>query len=222
MALHPADGVRPTFWAGPGPQVRADIRNCCGLPEETCSTAVCQEDDVIGLTIILLRILMIGTRDTWVNRLVAGPEITLTTDLPELGLPMIYFEAAKLFPNDGPARRTAILVRVVGLAAMVQPWEEAVPFMKLTEEGESTRAEIFARVESLFKELGGFRALSLALCQIVEHGGKITPASKGPGSLYYPAFPRYGGISVTRGADSARYFRAIAAAERAQDGRRDG
>jgi hypothetical protein len=39
---------------------------------------------------------------------------------------------------------------------------------------------------------------------------------------YKPAFPRYGGILVTRGLDSARYFRMIEPAERAWNGGRDG
>ena len=39
---------------------------------------------------------------------------------------------------------------------------------------------------------------------------------------FKPVFPGCGGISVTLSAGSGRYFRAIAASERAQNGRRDG
>lgn len=34
-----------------------------------------------------------------------GPDLALTTDLPEVGLPMVYFDAAKLFPADPAARQ---------------------------------------------------------------------------------------------------------------------
>ena len=43
------------------------------------------------------------------------------------------------------------------------------------------RAELFGRAQSKLGELGGFRALSMAIYRIAESGGNTTPSSKGPG-----------------------------------------
>lgn len=123
------------------------------------------------------------TRWTAEPMVATGPELALTTDLPELGLPMAYFEAAKLFPTDPTARGTMIVAELVRLAAMAQP-EDHHSARVLSEDGEHKRENLFARIEAKLAELGGYRAIYRALGEIAEDRGSDKPDAKGPGPRF--------------------------------------
>jgi hypothetical protein len=111
-------------------------------------------------------------------------EITLTTDLPELGLPMIYLDAARLFPNDGASRRIAI---VVGLISRIGMAQDIDPEFKLSKRGERDRSRLFNAAFGKFMELGGFQFLSISLANIVESKGEFDINAKGSGSPFLPS-----------------------------------
>jgi hypothetical protein len=125
-------------------------------------------------------------------------EITLTTDLPELGLPMIYFEAAKLFPNDGASRRIAIMATFISRIGMTQSLTDIAPEFKLTRQGEKDRKRLFDAASHKFMELGGFRYLSIALPKIVEGKGEFQFDAKGSGSPFLSS-PRPGEVLSSEG-----------------------
>ncbi len=112
-----------------------------------------------------------------------GPDLALTTDLPELGLPMVYFDAAKLFPTDRVARQAAIVSTLPALARMVAP-EDEQNLPQLSHEGERDRADMHRRVQAKLAELGGETAIEQARALQSRDHGRNDPTSKGPGPQF--------------------------------------